>query len=111
MKFELKGHTALVCESQPTTAGFLKSFDDLYPEIKSKNIIISLLDFQSLDLFFFDRLIKISKVHQKAKRSFVIVSLKSIPDSIDEDLICVPTHKEAYDLIEIEEMQRDLGIK
>ena len=111
MKFEVKGHTALVCESQTTTAGFLKSFDDLYPEIKSKNIIISLLDFQSLDLLFFDRLLQISKVHQKAKRSFVIVSLKSIPDSIDEDLICVPTHKEAYDLIEIEEMQRDLGIK
>ena len=55
MKFEVKGHTVLVCESQPTTAGFLKSFDDLYPEIKAKNIIISLLDFQSLDLFFFDR--------------------------------------------------------
>ena len=75
MKFEVKGHTALVCKSQPTTAGFLKSFDDLYPEIKSKNIIISLLDFQSLDLLFFDRLLQISNVHQKAKRSFVIVSL------------------------------------
>ncbi|MEC8535855.1 MAG: ribonuclease Z, partial [Bacteroidota bacterium] len=37
------------------------------------------------------------------------VSLKSIPDSIAEDLICVPTHKEAYDLIEMEEIQRDLG--
>ena len=109
MKFEVKGHTALVCGSQPTTAGFFKSFDDLYPEIKSKNIIISLLDFQSLDLFFFDRLIKISKVHQKAKRSFVIVSLKSIPDSIADDLICVPTHEEAYDFIEMEEIQRDLG--
>ena len=59
--------------------------------------------------FFFDRLLQISKVHQKAKRSFVIVSLKSIPDSIADDLICVPTPKEAYDLIEMEEMQRDLG--
>ena len=109
MEFEVKGHTALVCETKPTTAGFLKSFDDLYPEIKSKNIIISLLDFQSLDLLFFERLLQISKVHQKEKRSFVIVSLKSIPDSISDYLICVPTHKEAYDLIEMEEMQRDLG--
>ena len=43
------------------------------------------------------------------KHSFVIVSENIDIDKIHEDLIVVPTQQEAFDIIEMEEMERDLG--
>ncbi|MDH3323482.1 MAG: ribonuclease Z, partial [Flavobacteriaceae bacterium] len=41
--------------------------------------------------------------------SFVIVSDKVNLDGIPDEIIVVPTMQEAYDVIEMEEIERDLG--
>ena len=110
MKFEVTDHIASVFENQTSTIDFLKAFENIYPKIQSKNIIVSLSDLQMSASDFIEQILKISDSHQKGKRSFVIVSPKAVPDKLPEALICAPTLQEAKDLIEMDEMQRDLGL-
>lgn len=109
MKFEVTDHIALIFENQNNTIDFFKTFENIYPKIQSKNIIISLDDFQILASDFIEKILKISDSHQKGKRSFVIVSSRVVPDKLPETLIWAPTLQEAKDIIEMDEIQRDLG--
>mgnify|MGYP000088391209 CR=1 FL=1 len=52
----------------------------------------------------------ISNTHKGAGRSFVLVTDKLNYDEIPEEISVVPTLQEAKDLIEMEEIERDLGI-
>ena len=47
--------------------------------------------------------------HRGAKNSFVIVTDKVNLDEIPDEIVVVPTMQEAYDIIEMEEIERDLG--
>ena len=109
MKFKIKDNTALVFENKSPKIDFFKTFENIYPNIQSKNIIVSLADFQISASDFIEKILKISESHQKGKRSFVIVSPTAVPDKLPEALIWAPTLQEAKDLIEMDEMQRDLG--
>ena len=109
MKFEVTDHIALVFENQTSTIDFFKTFENIYPNIQSKNIIVSLADFQMSAADFIEKILEISESHHKSKRSFVIVSPTAVSDKLPEALIWAPTLQEAKDLIEMDEMQRDLG--
>ena len=52
---------------------------------------------------------QISNQHRHTKHSFVIVSNKIDNDNIPDELVIVPTLQEAYDIIEMEEIEKDLG--
>jgi hypothetical protein len=54
--------------------------------------------------------LQISNKHRKAKHSFVIVTNKIDLNITPDEIVVVPTMQEAYDIIEMEEMERDLGI-
>ena len=53
--------------------------------------------------------LEISNQHRHAKHSFVIVTDKANLNEMPDEIVVVPTLKEAYDIIEMEEMERDLG--
>ena len=48
-------------------------------------------------------------LEETVRPSFVIVATNVSIDEIDEKLIVVPTLQEARDIIEMEEIERDLG--
>jgi hypothetical protein len=50
-----------------------------------------------------------SNQHRHSKHSFVIVTDKANLDEMPDELVVVPTLREAYDIIEMEEIERDLG--
>ena len=52
----------------------------------------------------------ISNTHKAGGQSFVIVTDKLSYDEVPEEISVVPTLQEAKDLIEMEEIERDLGI-
>jgi len=52
--------------------------------------------------------INISNNHRKSKKSFLIVTSNIKLEDIPEELFIVPTIQEAYDVIEMEEIERDL---
>ena len=60
----------------------------------------------------FSNLIKdvdISNNHRISKHSFVVVNSALDPDIIPDEIMVVPTLLEAQDVIEMEEIERDLG--
>jgi len=85
---------------------FSKELIENYPIFKNDNLIIDFSNSFNVEL---DEILLFSQIamdHKNNNKSFVIVSGGF---DIDE-IIVVPTFKEAEDIIELEEIERDLGI-
>lgn len=74
-----------------------------------QNVIINLLPYNKLSLEQLLLFLKVSTVHRAKKRSFVIVNKAIDPDVIPAEILVVPTLQEAEDVIQLEEIERDLG--
>jgi hypothetical protein len=85
---------------------FSKELIENYPIFKSVNLIIDFSDNFNVGLEEILLFSQIAMDHKNNNKSFVIVS-----GSFDIDkIMVVPTFKEAEDIIELEEIERDLGI-
>lgn len=73
------------------------------------NVILDLLKYETLSLQDLLLFLKLSTYHRSTKHSFVIVNAAINPDEIPDELIVVPTLQEAQDIVEMEEIERDLG--
>jgi hypothetical protein len=51
----------------------------------------------------------LSKLHKKGKKSFVMVAENIDFNAVPKALVVVPSVLEAHDIIEMEEIERDLG--
>jgi hypothetical protein len=110
VNFYLDNNRVIVNFNDGVKNDFFIFFNNVYKEIIDKNIII---DFGEKNIFsssFLNKLLNISISHQNLNLSFVIVSSLLNSESIPESLVCSPTLNEAKDLIEMDEMQRDLGL-
>ena len=52
--------------------------------------------------------LELSRDHRSAKKSFVIVTNTVSFNDVNEELVVTPTIEEAYDVIEMEDIERDL---
>ncbi len=109
MKFEVKDTTVIVDQNKQISSEFFKSFDLNYPKFYTNNIVLIIDETQNTEPDFVNFILKLTKSHQLHKQSFVVVAPKWLQSDISEDIVCVPTLQEAFDLIEMDEMQRDLG--
>jgi len=110
MIFDKKGTTTTVFQENISLKEFIVNFKNGYDQIKNDNLIINLFSFTSLTAGDVLEFLDISNNHRAAKNSFVMVSDKVAYDEIPEEIILVPTLQEATDIIEMEEIERDLGI-
>lgn len=76
---------------------------------KGQNVILNLLKYDSLDLPGLLQFIRTSTLHRKTKQSFVVVNDSIEVDEIPFEMTVVPTLQEAEDIVEMEEIERDLG--
>lgn len=109
MIFDKDGNTTVISQEGASVSEFAKKFNDLYARFKNDNIIINLTTLKRISNKDITEFLQISNFHRRAKNSFVIVTDKIQIDDIPDELIVVPTIQEAYDVIEMEEMERDLG--
>lgn len=91
-------------------SNFNNDFNEKYLNFKNDNLILDFSNNINVDLKEILLFSQKSKEHKKNKKSFVIVCNGINFDELDNELIIVPTLKEAEDIIEIEEIERDLGI-
>ncbi len=91
-------------------SNFNNDFNEKYLNLKNDNLILDFSNSINVDLKEILLFSQKSKEHKKNKKSFVIVCNGINFDELDNELIIVPTLKEAEDIIEIEEIERDLGI-
>ena len=100
---------SIITQEKATAVELVKKIQSLYPKFKNNNIIVNLTSLNKISEQDIIEFLELSKVHRKSKHSFVMVTNKiELDDSLDE-IIVVPTLQEAYDIIEMEEMERDLG--
>ncbi|MEM0516963.1 MULTISPECIES: ribonuclease Z [Aequorivita] len=88
-------------------ASFIES--QIPTKYKGQNVVLNLLKYNSLELVQLLRFLKTSNLHRKTKHSFVIVNDAIDIDDVPFEMVVVPTLQEARDIIEMEEIERDLG--
>lgn len=109
MIFDQKGNITIVTQEKATTIELVKKLQALYPKYQNNNIVISLTTLDKIHLEEIVAFLQLSNTHRASKHSFVIVTNKVDFDDMPDEIIVVPTLQEAYDIIEMEEMERDLG--
>ncbi|MDO7173249.1 ribonuclease Z [Mariniflexile sp. AS56] len=109
MIIDQDGNISIITQEKATIIELVKKIQALYPKFKNNNIIVALSSLNTLGLQDIVEFLELSNNHRATKQSFVIVSDKIDLDIVPDEIIVVPTNKEAYDIIEMEEMERDLG--
>lgn len=88
-------------------ASFIES--QIPSKYKGQNVVLNLLKYDKLDLKQLLLFLKVSTLHRKTKQSFVIVNDAIHIDEVPDEMVVVPTIQEGEDIIEMEEIERDLG--
>ncbi|TXG35449.1 ribonuclease Z [Seonamhaeicola maritimus] len=109
MIFDQNGNISIITQEKATTIELVKKLQALYPKFKNNNIIVNLTTLNKISLEEIVEFLQLSNTHRNAKHSFVVVSNKVDFDDTPDEIVVVPTLQEAYDIIEMEEMERDLG--
>ena len=109
MKVEEKGHTTIIKDTQGDINAFLSKVSAEYTTFKDRNIILDISQDKQLSLHDVLAFLELSNRHRKAKKSLVIVANDFDFNDAPDELVIVPTLLEAHDVIEMEEIERDLG--
>ncbi|MFD1613600.1 ribonuclease Z [Gelatiniphilus marinus] len=109
MIIDQNGNTAIITQEKASIVELVKKIQALYPKFKHNNIVVSLSVLAKISTSDIVEFLELSNTHRASKQSFVIVSDKVNLDETPDEIVVVPTIQEAYDIIEMEDMERDLG--
>jgi esterase/lipase len=109
MKVERKGHTTTIKNTQYNTAEFYQKLTNEYNSYKSNNLIIDLCHDKAITMADVKLFLDMAKNQKKEKKSLVLVANDIDFNDVPTKLTVVPTLLEAHDIIEMEEIERDLG--
>jgi len=101
--------TTVITQEKATLSQFVARINEIYDELKNNNIVINLFSLASLKAADLNEFLLLSEKHKAVHHSFVLVTNKVNFDDISEALTIAPSLTEAHDLIEMEEIERDLG--
>ena len=109
MKVDQKEHTTIIKDTQNDVEAFVAKIVNEYHVFQHQNIILDLSHNASLTIADLDHCKELVKMHKKGKKSLIIVM-----DSVDFNKVpnlfaVVPSLLEAHDMIEMDEIERDLG--
>lgn len=109
MKVDQKGHTVCIKDTQGDLVSFLMKVTHEYKSFEKSNIIIDTRMHNNLSVKEINSFMPLSKIHKKAQKSFVIVTSDLDHNAVSAKLAVVRSIQEAHDIIEMEEIERDLG--
>ncbi|MGB5818311.1 MAG: ribonuclease Z [Saonia sp.] len=110
MIFDKEGITTIVSQENISLKKFLENLNRAYPKIKNDHIIVNLFSFSKLTSGDVLEFLQLSNMHRESKKSFVVVTHKVSYDDAPNEICLVPTIQEAKDVIEMEEIERDLDL-
>lgn len=110
MILDREDNVTIVLQENISLNVFIDNFREIYPKIKNDHIILNLFSFSKLSADDVLEFLQFADTHRKSKRSFVLVTDKVSYDQVPERICVVPTIQEAKDIIEMEEIERDLEL-
>lgn len=109
MKITEKDKYKILEDEKGDLTGFATYISQNHAMFKNDNVVVNLLEKKEVQLENLLSFLEISNLHRGNKRSFVIVTKEIDIDAIPEELIVAPTLLEAEDIINMEELERELG--
>ena len=109
MIFSKKENISILTQERATIPELVEKINKSYKKIENDNIVVNLTSLKKISSDDIVEFLQISNTHRAAKHSFVIVNNSVNLDDTPDDIVVVPTLQEAFDIIEMEEMERDLG--
>jgi hypothetical protein len=110
MKISVKDNYTILKDDRTNVRAFANYLERIVPEkFEEHNLIIDLLKYDNLELPQLLVFLKLSNYQRSTKHSFVIVNNAIDIDDIPFEMTVVPTLLEAVDIVEMEEIERDLG--
>ena len=109
MKVLVKGHTTVLKDTQGDFQLFLDNITNQHESYKNQNLILDVTHDNSISIQSIKVFTELSKMHCKGKKSFVIVAENIDFNAVPKSLVVVPSVLEAHDIIDMDEIERDLG--
>ena len=109
MNVEHKENQTVIKGTHDNIASFSEDLLNELTDFKDQNLIIDLTHNSNITSNSIKQFVQISKLHKKNNKSFVIVANTIDYNSVPVSLTLVPTILEAHDIINMEEIERDLG--
>jgi len=109
MLFDRKDNITIVTQEKASIVELVKKLSVLYDRFKNDNVIVNLTALSKIPFTDIIEFLQISNRHRANKHSFVIVASEVYLNKVVDEIIIVPTLQEAFDIIEMEEIERDLG--
>ncbi|WP_293870171.1 ribonuclease Z [Flavobacterium sp.] len=109
MKVDQKGNTTTIKNTNGNSAAFYQKLNHVYASYKSQNLIIDLSQDKALTMNDIKLFLEMVKVHTKSKKSLVLVTDSINFNDVPSQITVVPSQLEAHDIIEMEEIERNLG--
>ena len=110
MKIDVTPKYTVLADERDNAKAFAHYLERIVPDkFETHNLVIDLLKYDELQLDELLKYLKLSNYVRSTKHSFVIVNKAIDVDDIPFELILVPTLQEAADIVEMEEIERDLG--
>ena len=109
MIIDRDGSTTIIAQEKASVKTLVNNIEVGYHKYKDYHLIVRLSSLDKITLEDIIEFLRLSNNHRSAKKSFVVVSDSADLDQMPDEIIVVPTLQEAYDIIEMEDIERDLG--
>ncbi len=109
MKIDQKGHTTIIKDTQCDIQNFLNKLTHEQGSFKNQNLILDVTHDKNVALSDIKLFSELVNTHSSNKKSIVIVASDIDFNAVPAQITVVPSIQEAYDIIEMEEIERDLG--
>ena len=104
-----KENYKILQDEENDVKNFASFLEYKHEKFRDENLVVDILKYNQLQLVELLSFLELSNKHRKTKRSFVIVNNTVHMDAVPEELVVVPSLKEAEDIIQMEEIERELG--
>lgn len=104
----VKKDNYILLESPSDVKSFIDKLKQSFQDFSAENLVLNFEDhsFSKEDI---NELLQLSASHYAKQKSFILVNSHLDIETISEELRVAPTIQEAEDMIQMEEIERDLG--
>ena len=96
------GNITILTQEKASVKALVNNIETDYHKYKNYHLIVNLTSTNIIEF------LRISNNHRREKKSFVVVTSSANLDVIPDEIVVVPTMQEAHDIIEMEDIERDL---
>ncbi|WP_178985015.1 ribonuclease Z [Winogradskyella helgolandensis] len=108
MIIDRDGNTTIITQEKVSIVDLVKKVEADYDTYKNTHLVINLTSLNKISLQDVIEFLRLSNNHRNDKKSFVLVSEKVDLNEMPDEIVVVPTMQEAFDIIEMEDIERDL---